>query len=83
MFLPLSSYVMGYKFVVAAVAAGCTSGHTDKGCTRKKVVDGSLLNGRRVVMALIKKNCMRNGRLQWSCQRLDESAHWFATKAVN
>ena len=74
---------MGYKLVVAAVAARRTSGHADKGCTRQKVVDGSFLNGRRIIVALIKEDCVRNGRLQRPSQRLDESAHRLASETMN
>ena len=60
------TYVVGDEFIVASVASGGAGSHADQGSTRQQVVDGTLLNGARVVVRLVEEDGVGDGRLQWS-----------------
>ena len=60
------TYVMGDEFIVASVASGGAGSHADQSGTRQKIVDGTLLNGARVVVRLVQQDSVSDRWLQWS-----------------
>ena len=71
------------EFVVTAVTSSGAGRHGDEGSTGQQIIDGALLNRRRIIVTLIQQDRVSYGRLQRPGYRLDEGADGFPTKAVD